>query len=206
MILERISVGELAANCYILAEGPGSPAMVIDPGDDESRIRRILDKHKLVPEMVVNTHGHIDHIGCDDKFAVPVYVHEDDAAMLENSCFNLSGLMSLGFTVKSTIKKLKEKDILRLGGLELEVIHTPGHTQGGMCLLMKKPDDKVLFTGDTLFAKGIGRADFPGADPEALISSIKDKLFKLPDDTKIYPGHGASSTIGEEKRENPFLN
>ena len=101
---------------------------------------------------------------------------------------------------------MKDKENIELDDMQLEVIHTPGHTPGGICLLMKKPDDKILFSGDTLFCQGIGRTDFPGADEGLLIKSIKEKLFKLDDDTVVYPGHGPSSTIGEEKRNNPFLN
>jgi len=205
MILETVCVGEMQVNCYILAAKIGSPCIIIDPGDEENKIRRILQKHKLKPYLIINTHAHIDHIGCDDKFDVPIYIHQDDSVLLEDPQLNLSNFLNLSYTIKSNIKTLKDKEIIELAGMQLEVIHTPGHTPGGICLLMKKPDNKILFTGDSLFCQGIGRTDFPGADSELLIKSIKDKLFNLPDDTVIYPGHGPSSTIGQEKRDNPYL-
>lgn len=206
MIFEKICVGELAVNCYILAKGQNSSAIIIDPGEDEKKIRRILDKFGLKPGIIINTHGHIDHIGCDDKFAAPIYVHELDAPLLRNAELNLSNFLGGGFSVTSAeVRVLRDKDIIEFEGISLEVIHTPGHTPGGICLLMKKPQDKILFTGDSLFYRSIGRTDFPGADERKLIGAIKEKIFTLADDTEIFPGHGPSSTIGKEKQENPFL-
>ena len=206
MILETVSVGVYQANCYILASQAQSGAIIIDPGDEEPKIRRILNKHKLKPEFIINTHGHIDHIGSDDKFGVPVYIHIKELPLLNNPELNMSGFLGSSYRVGSKIRTLEEGELLELGNLQLEVIHLPGHTPGGIALLMKKPKDKILFTGDSLFRMNIGRTDFPGSDEATLISSIKEKLFKLPDDTVIYPGHGPSSTIGEEKKNNPFLN
>ncbi|MDD5155165.1 MAG: MBL fold metallo-hydrolase [Candidatus Omnitrophica bacterium] len=206
MILESVPVGAYHANCYILARQAGSGAIIIDPGDEEDKIRKMLNKHKLKPAFIVNTHGHADHIGCDDKFGVPVYVHEKDLALLSSPQLNMSDFLGSSYRVKSQIKTVKEGSLLESDGIQLEVIHLPGHTPGGMALLMKKPQNKILFTGDSLFRMTIGRADFPGADQDILIRSIKEKLFELPDDTVIYPGHGPTSTIGEEKKNNPFLN
>lgn len=205
MILETVCVGQMQVNCYILAGKSNSPCIIIDPGDEENKIRRALEKYKLKPHLIINTHAHIDHIGCDDKFDVPIYIHREDLALLKDPQLNLSNFLNSSYSIRSNIKTLKDKEIIELDGIQLEVIHTPGHTPGGICLLMKKPDNKILFTGDSLFCQGIGRTDFPGADSELLIKSIKDKLLKLSDDTVIYPGHGASSTIGEERRNNPFL-
>ncbi|HLD82392.1 MAG TPA: MBL fold metallo-hydrolase [Candidatus Omnitrophota bacterium] len=206
MILETVLVGSMQVNCYILAEGENSLSIIIDPGDEEGKIKKVLTKYKLTPGMLINTHGHIDHIGADDKFNVPVYAHSQDSSLLKDPRLNLSDFLVSGFSVKSKIHNLKDKQIIALGGIELEVIHIPGHTPGGISLLLKRPKNKILFTGDSLFCQGIGRTDFPGADGKLLIKSIKEKLFALSDDTIIYPGHGASSTIGEEKRNNPFLN
>ena len=206
MILEDICVGQMQVNCYILASKNNSSAIIIDPGEEENKIKRILEKHKLKPSFIINTHGHIDHIGCDDRFGIPVYIHENDLALLKDPQLNLSTFLMSSYSIESHIKTLKDKENIELDDMQLEVIHTPGHTPGGICLLMKKPDDKILFSGDTLFCQGIGRTDFPGADEGLLIKSIKEKLFKLDDDTVVYPGHGPSSTIGEEKRNNPFLN
>jgi len=205
MILETIIVGSMEVNCYILASDKNCPAIIIDPGADETKIRQVLGNHGLKPAFVINTHGHFDHIGCDDKFGVPVYVHSQDAESLKDARGNFSLFFGSTYKVKSEIRTLKDKETIKLQEIELEVIHTPGHTAGGISLLMKEPKDNILFTGDTLFCQGIGRADL-GGDEELLLRSIREKLLILPDDTVIYPGHGPSSTIGDEKKSNPFLN
>jgi len=206
MILESLCLGPFQVNCYILASENNSKAIIIDPGDEEKKIRRVLDIHRLEPALIINTHGHIDHIGCNDKFGVPVYIHSMDLTMLTNPKLNLSSfLYPSPHNIQSQIKAIEDKEKIELGLIQLEVMHTPGHTPGGICLLLKKPQNKILFSGDTLFYQGIGRTDFPGADEGQLIKSIKEKLFALPEDTIIYPGHGASSTIGEEKKNNPFI-
>lgn len=207
MILETIEVGQLDANCYILAQDRGGKAVIIDPGGDAPKIQKVLEKYSLEPGLIINTHGHIDHIGADDKFNVPVYVHEADAGLLRDPQLNLSNFLMSDFRVGGScaIKPLKEKELVGLPGLQLEVIHTPGHTPGGICLLLKQPAHKILFTGDTLFYSSIGRTDFPGASHKLLLNSIRDKLLGLPKDTVIYPGHGPSSTIGDEIENNPFL-
>jgi len=205
MILETVCVGPMQVNCYILASSKNSSAIIIDPGDEEHKIRRALDKHKLKPAFIINTHSHYDHIGCDDKFGVPVYIHSQDLALLKDPVLNLSGLFALAYRVKSEIRVLEDKETIALDDILLKVLHLPGHTPGGIALHMQKPMDKVVFTGDSLFCQGIGRTDLAGGNESLLIKSIKDKLLILTDDTVIYPGHGPSSTIGEEKRNNPFL-
>jgi len=205
MILETVRVGPFDVNCYILAADIGYQAIIIDPGAEEDRIRRVLNKHKLKPAMVINTHGHFDHIGCDDKFAVPVYIHQDDLLLLGDPQLNLSRFIASSYSVESKAKALQDKDKIDLEGLQLEVIHTPGHTPGGICLWLKKPADNILFSGDTLFFQGIGRTDFDGANEKTLIKSIKERLFVLPDETEVYPGHGPASTIGRERKNNSFL-
>ena len=206
MILESLCLGPFQVNCYILASGNNSKAIIIDPGDEEKKIRRVLEIQRLEPALIINTHGHIDHIGCNDKFGVPIYIHRLDLAMLKDPKLNLSSFLHPSpYNIVSQIKEIEDREVIELGQMQLEVMHTPGHTPGGICLLLKKPQNKILFSGDTLFYQGIGRTDFPGADEGQLIKSIKEKLFKLPEDTIIYPGHGASSTIGQEKKNNPFL-
>jgi len=205
MILETVCVGSFQVNCYILASDIDSQSIIIDPGDEENKIRHVLEKYRLKPAFIINTHAHIDHIGCNDKFNVPVYIHQKDLPLLKDPQLNLSSFLMSSYSIKSKIKTLEDKENIQLEKIELEVIHTPGHTPGGISLLMKKPDNKILFSGDTLFCQGIGRTDFPGADESLLIKSIKEKLFQLADDTVVYPGHGPSSTIGEEKKNNPFL-
>ena len=206
MILESLCLGPFQVNCYILASENNSKAIIIDPGDEEKKIRRVLDIHGLEPALIINTHGHIDHIGCNDKFGVPVYIHRMDSAMLKDPKLNLSNfLQPTSYHMQFQVKVMEDKEKIELGQVQLEVMHTPGHTPGGICLLLKKPQNKILFSGDTLFYQGVGRTDFPGADEGQLIKSIKEKLFKLPEDTVIYPGHGMPSTIGEEKKNNPFI-
>lgn len=205
MIFETICVGQFQVNCYILASDRDSRAIIIDPGDECDKIKRLLSKYGLMPTFIINTHGHIDHIGCDNEFGVPVYIHSQDLPLLKDPSLNLSSFLILPYSLKSKVKALEDKENIELDGICLEVIHTPGHTPGGICLLMKQPDNKILFSGDTLFSQGIGRTDFPGADETVIIKSIKDKLFKLADDTVVYPGHGPSSTIGKERKSNPFL-
>ena len=206
MILETVVVGAMQVNCYILASSQNSPAIIIDPGEEYRKIKQALDKHKLKPVFVINTHGHYDHIGCDDKFGVPVYIHKDDAPMLKDPRLNFSAMFSMGYRVKSEIRELQEGQILEAEGIQLEVLYIPGHTRGGISLLLKKPDEKVVFTGDSLFFQGIGRSDLEGGNEELLKKSIRNKLFVLREDTIVYPGHGASSTIGAEKNNSPFFN
>lgn len=206
MIFETICVGSLEVNCYILAEGEGQEAIIIDPGEDAERIKKVLQKRRLKPHCVINTHGHFDHIGADDKFDVPVYIHRKDVVLLRDPRLNLSGFFASGYTVKAQIKIMEEGQEISIGKIRLKVIHTPGHTPGGICLLLDSLQGNMLFSGDSLFYHGIGRTDFAGADEGVLINSIKEKLLTLADDTVVYPGHGASSTIGEERKNNPFLN
>ncbi|MDI6758640.1 MAG: MBL fold metallo-hydrolase [Candidatus Omnitrophota bacterium] len=205
MILETISVGLMQVNCYICALGESKAAIIIDPGGDEAKIRSALAQHKLKPGFIVNTHGHFDHIGCDNSFDVPVYIHKEDAVFLKDPQLNLSGVFAVDYEVKSEIVYLREGQIIESDGLALKVLHVPGHTPGGIALSVVKPEEKILFTGDSLFCQGIGRTDLVFGDEKLLIKSIKEKIMILPDDTVIYPGHGRSSTIGDERRNNPFL-
>lgn len=206
MILETVVVGPMDVNCYILADEKSKEALIIDPGESYRRISQVLEKHKLKPALIVNTHGHYDHIGCDDKFGVKVYVHSKDVRMLEDAKLNLSHFFSLGFSVKSEIIPLEENDTVKVEGIELKVLHIPGHTAGGIALVMVRPAEKVVFTGDSLFRYSIGRSDLEGGNEELLIKTIKEKLLTLDEKTIVYPGHGPSSTIGDEKGYNPFLN
>jgi len=198
MIFERISVGSMDVNCYVLASGEGGKAVIIDPGDDEQKIRAALKRHNLSAGMVINTHGHFDHIGADDAFGVPVYIHELDVPMLKDPKLNFSVFVAGSVKVKAKVITVKDKELIGLDGVELEVMHTPGHSAGGISLLLKKPQEKAVFTGDTLFYQGVGRTDL-GGDSGLLFQGITEKLFTLPDDTAVYPGHGPFSTIGREK-------
>jgi hydroxyacylglutathione hydrolase len=205
VILETVSVGAMQVNCYILASHAKTQAIIIDPGAQVRKIRQVLKRHGLKPAFIINTHGHYDHIGCDDNFDVPVYIHREDSGFLKSAQLNLSGLFALSYTVKSEIKTLEDNQMIELEDLQLQVMHIPGHTPGGIALRLIKPRDRAVFTGDTLFCQGIGRSDLSGGDEALLIKAIKEKLITLPDDTIVYPGHGPSSTIGEERERNPFL-
>lgn len=202
MILETVVVGSMEVNCYILARNENSRAVIIDPGAQGRKISMALEKHKLKPALIINTHGHYDHIGADNELNAPIYAHKLDAPLLKDAMLNMSGLFALPYAVKSEVKFLEDNQVIELDGIELKVLHTPGHTAGGISLVLQKPENKIAFTGDTLFCRGIGRSDLAGGSEEVLIKSIKERLFTLPDETKIYPGHGKSSTIGEEKRNN----
>lgn len=206
MILETVCVGPMQTNCYILASEKSFSAIIIDPGFEDKKIKKVLERRHLNLSFIINTHGHFDHIGCDDRFDVDIYIHRNDLELLKNPQLNLSSLFAIPYQLNSKkINALEDKDIITLNDISLRVIHVPGHTPGGIALKMESPQDKILFTGDTLFYQGIGRTDFPGADESLLIKSIKEKLFVFSDDTVIYPGHGPTSTIGKEKKSNPFL-
>lgn len=205
MILETIVVGPVEANCYVLAADKQRKALIIDPGGDEEKILACLERHRLSPGLVVNTHGHYDHIGCDDCFGTDVYIHKDDLAMLTDPKLNFSVFIGDFYKVRSRVRTLEDRQEISLDGLLLEVIHTPGHSAGSVCLLLKKPETGILFSGDTLFRQGVGRTDLPGGNEGALRRSLAEKILSLPDSTVIYPGHGPASTIGREKLGNPFI-
>jgi glyoxylase-like metal-dependent hydrolase (beta-lactamase superfamily II) len=201
MMLESLTVGPMAANCYIIADPASKEAAVIDPGGDPSKIRRSLKKNGLKLKFVINTHGHGDHIGANAQLGVPVYIHRLDADFLGDPKKNLSQVFLFSIKSPKAARLLEDGDAIKLGSITLEVIHTPGHTPGSICL----KTDSVIFTGDTLFRAGVGRTDLPGSDESALFRSIRERLFAFGDDTVIYPGHGEPSTIGDEKRDNPFF-
>ncbi|MFA6384706.1 MAG: MBL fold metallo-hydrolase [Candidatus Omnitrophota bacterium] len=204
MICEIIVVGEIDTNCYIVAAEAGADALLIDPGADADVIQAALDRHHCKVGLIVNTHGHYDHIGADGDFDAPVAVHPDDAAMLRDARKNYSADFGKSVEVKNTIRYVEDGQRIIVGGLTLKVLHTPGHSAGGISLLLEKPRTGILFSGDALFAGSVGRTDL-GGSREALTRSIKSKLLTLPDETIVYPGHGPATTIGAERRDNPFL-
>lgn len=205
MIVERIVVGPLEVNCYVAAQGPGHRAVVIDPGGDVGLIRGALEKHRLTAGCVVNTHGHFDHIGADDEFGVPVYVHRLEEPLLRDGRKNYSAFFGdRSYRVSSKLSLVEDGAEIVMDGVTLAVAHTPGHSPGGICLILKEPVRGIVFTGDSLFRQSIGRTDL-GGDEDLLVQGIRDKLLRLPDDTVVYPGHGPESTIGAERLSNPFL-
>ena len=200
--VKKIVVGLLEANCYIFADMDAKIAAIIDPGGDGDNIKSEVEKLGVKIKCVINTHGHGDHIFSNKEFNAPICIHKLDAEFLKNPQLNLSSLF--GFAIKSPPagRLLEEGDIIEIGSLRLKVIHTPGHTPGSISLL----GDQIVFTGDTLFKESIGRTDFSYGSGEELIKSIKYKLLTLGDNTLVFPGHGPSTTIGEEKKRNPFIN
>ncbi|MFH1406487.1 MAG: MBL fold metallo-hydrolase [Candidatus Omnitrophota bacterium] len=200
-ILESIVVGLMEVNCYIFADKQTNDAVIIDPGADSRNIQNSLRKIGAVPRFIINTHGHGDHIGANGALDLPIMIHTLDADYLSDPKRNLSASFFLNVTSPKASKLLNDKDKIKLGALELEVIHTPGHTPGSICL---KSGD-ILFTGDTLFYEAVGRTDIPGGSEKELLRSIKEKILTLDDNIKVYPGHGSPSTIGHERKNNPFL-
>jgi len=207
MFLKRIIVGTLETNCYLVSCKKTKKTAVIDPGgeDEVELILNFLQKNKFDLEYVINTHGHIDHIAGNKllkaKTEASLLIHRLDADMLINSNKNFSSFMGKEICSPPADKLLEEGDEISLGILKLKIIHTPGHTPGGISLIL----DNIVFTGDTLFAGGIGRTDLSGGSYQDLIKSIKEKLLILGDDKIIYPGHGPDSSIGEERRRNPYI-
>lgn len=210
-MIQQLVVGPLQVNCYIVTDEQGN-AVVVDPGGDGNRINSTIAAAGLTVHAVIDTHGHFDHIGANDtvarNFGLPVHIHEEDAPMLEspasrNPMFDQTE-MDAG---ESPVVRLADDEVLAFGSLKMQVLHTPGHTRGGICLLVSSDggEPKDLITGDTLFAGSIGRSDFPGGDQDTLMASIKDKILPLGDDVRIYPGHGGSSTIGDQKINNPYV-
>lgn len=205
MILKRFVVGPLETNCYVFADEGTREAAIIDPGADTGAISEYIKKNGLKVRYVINTHGHGDHIGGNYFFAqkggVGLLIHEDDADFLTAPGLNLSAAFGVSIKAPAATRLLKDGEKIQVGGLYLEVLHTPGHTPGGICLR----SGDVVFTGDTLFYEGVGRTDLPNSSDKAIFKSIKDKLMTLPDDCRVYPGHGPQTTIGHERKHSPFL-
>ncbi len=207
MIIETVVVGPLAVNCYVTASETTREAAVIDPGGDAGKISDVLRKDNLKLKYIILTHAHFDHAGAaaelQEETGAQVLAHEKDALLLKNTDAQAALFGMQTSRPPRPDYFLKGGDSIKIGDVEMEVIETPGHTPGGISLYVK--DAKVVFTGDTLFWGSIGRTDLPGGDFNTIIHSLKDKLGRLPDDTKVYPGHGDDTTIGLEKQQNPYF-
>ncbi len=200
MNITTLVVGSYEVNCYLLS-CDGKNAIVIDPGFEPERIKATLREQGLTPRLIINTHGHADHIGANRSLHVPIWIGEDDAAFLTDPERNLSALFAKPLTSPPAERTLRDGERCELYGMTFTVLHTPGHTPGGICLLF----EKVVFSGDTLFHSSIGRTDFPYSDGRAIVPAIKKKLMVLDDALKVYPGHGPATTIGFERKNNYFL-
>ena len=207
MILESFPVGPLRCNCTILGDEATQEAIVIDPGDNIAEILSRLKKHGLTLRQIVITHAHIDHVGgaalLKKATGAPVFLNQNDLGLLQAMEMQAGWL---GIPTPEVVPPDASADdglTVGLATLPAEVIHTPGHTPGSICLLF--PQQQLLVAGDTLFAGSIGRTDLPGGDGRQILRSLRDRLMVLPDTTRVLPGHGADTTIGEEKQSNPFL-
>jgi glyoxylase-like metal-dependent hydrolase (beta-lactamase superfamily II) len=207
MIHEILPVGLLQCNCSILGDEKTHEAIVVDPGDDIPQIQAILNRNGLKVKYIIITHAHIDHIAGAQKLkkltGAPVYYNENDLPLVRMMDVQASWLQILTPEVAPPDAPLTDGQKISAGDIQGNILCTPGHTQGSVCLYV--PDSSLLIAGDTLFAGSVGRTDLPGGDSRQLIRSIRDQVLTLPDETKVIPGHGPNTTIGEEREENPFI-
>ncbi|MCD6518226.1 MAG: MBL fold metallo-hydrolase [Candidatus Aminicenantes bacterium] len=205
MKIEWIVVGPLETNCFLVYSENNSECVIVDPGAEPDKIIKGVREYKLKPVMIVNTHGHVDHVGANkavkEEFDIPLYIHESDLKLLKSAMQSAFGLMIGAQKSPPPDGFLKEGDTIELGGSHLEVLHTPGHSPGSISLL----GDGFILSGDILFRGGVGRTDLPGGSWEKLKESIKNKIFSLPANTLVLPGHGPSTNVGFEKDSNPYL-
>jgi glyoxylase-like metal-dependent hydrolase (beta-lactamase superfamily II) len=210
-----IPVGLLQCNCSIIGDPVTREALVVDPGDEVTRILDLIGRHKLNVKAIVSTHAHIDHVGGLSKLhqytGAPVLMHRDDLPLYQAMEMQAAFLGVLTPELTDVDQLLKEGDVLHWGPFEAQVIHTPGHTPGSVSLYLPHDAGKIavrspqVFSGDTLFAGSIGRTDLWGGSMDQIMDSLRTKLMGLPDETIVYPGHGPATTIGDERHLNPFL-
>lgn len=205
MEFDSVIVGALETNCYLVYCHETLQCAVVDPGAEAQKIFRLIAERGVTPVMLLNTHGHIDHIGANkdvkERFNIPLYIHASDEAMLENVQQSELSFFLDAKDSPSPDKYLEEGETIKIGKSSLKVIHTPGHSPGSVSFL----GDGFLLSGDTLFYRGVGRTDLPGGSWTELVKSIKTKILTLPDETTVLPGHGPYTSVGQEKSFNPFI-
>ena len=205
MEIVTLQVGSLGTNCYLVYDEQTKDGVVIDPGGEGARIIKELEARNIKTLAILLTHGHADHIMAlkyvREALQVPVIMHKDDEAMLSNANRNLSFFVGEPITCMSAEQLVQDGEVILLGSLTFTVLHTPGHTPGGCCFKFGAD----VFCGDTIFSESIGRTDLPGGSYQQLLESIHGKILSLPDEISLYPGHGPKTTVGWERRMNPFL-
>ena len=205
--ISSLTVGELAVNCWFLTNERSKETLVFDPGDEAGRIQAFADEKGWKISCILLTHGHADHMAAAEELkrltGAPVYALREEEPTLQNAKTNLSVFINHRVITVMADELLSDGQIITLSGICLQVFHTPGHTPGGCCFYCEEAG--CVFAGDTLFQGSVGRSDFPGGSMSQLVRSVREKLFLLPDDTKVYPGHGEETSIGYEKKYNPFV-
>lgn len=207
LTVKQFVVGPVGTNCYFAINQATKEMFIVDPGAEAEKLIAQIDQLKVTPVAVLLTHGHFDHAGAVEKMAahyqIPVYAGENEKGTLESATKNLSGPMMGQPEVYHATDYLKDMEEHTIAGMKVRTLFTPGHTEGGVCYYL--PNEMVVFSGDTLFCESVGRTDFPGGSASTLIRSIQEKLMPLPDFIKVYPGHNAMTTIGNERGYNPYL-
>lgn len=205
--LDMLTLGEIRTNCFIVSNEDTKDAVVVDPGDECERILEHLNRNELNVKAILLTHGHFDHIMAAQELAsttrVSIYAYESERELLANPGLNCSSIFGKSLTL-APVESLLDLEKIQIADIEFVVIHTPGHTKGSVCYYI--PDEQILLSGDTLFFESVGRTDFPTGNSGVLIKSINERLFTLPKEVKVYPGHGCSTSIGYEMQNNPYVN
>ncbi len=205
--IAHMVVGQVATNCYLLYNNETRKTIMVDPPEQGARLYETLKQNQLELEAILLTHGHFDHIGGVNELRklaeVPVYIYSGEADLAESASLNCSNAMSRSISVKAD-KTVEDGETLQFPDMpEIKVIHTPGHTAGSVCYYLES--EGILICGDTLFQESVGRTDLPTGSQSALVKSVREKLFVLPDEVIVYPGHGDETTIGFEKMNNPYV-
>ncbi len=204
--IEKMVLGQVSTNCYLAVNTQTKEAILVDPAADARRIEKKIKEMAVKPVAILLTHGHFDHIGAAQElgtlYDIMIYAHEEEQEVMQDSMLNLSANFGEPFRAEPDMLLSGGQELV-LAGMKIRVLHTPGHTKGGVCYYL--PEEGVLFSGDTLFYCSIGRTDFPTGSMSKLVRSAKEKLLVLPEETKVCPGHGEETTIRYEKKYNPFL-